>query len=178
LPMKAGPPESLTAAVLRAFGPDDRAYVPHSRALADWIAAARAKAGSWKALAEAADVAPHFVHCVQSRQPIRVGGVARVAAALGLTAPPVHTLASSAGAEIALPGEVDARLARFLGLLVAEGRVTSADQVWFVNSDPMVNAEFGLLGRELFGLQPLRGAYQAGTSDTLLFSKTLCLLLD
>jgi chromosome segregation protein len=178
LSTKACPPESLTAAVLRAFGPDDRVYVPHSRALADWIAAARAKAGSWKALAEAVDVAPHFVDCVQSRQPVRVGVVSSVAAALGLTAPPLHTLASSAGAEIELPGEVDTRLARFLGLLIAEGRVTSADQVWFVNSDPMVNAEFGQLGRELFGLQPMRGAYKAGTSDTLLFSKTLCLLLD
>src|SRR6266478_1994007 len=178
LSTKACPPESLTAAVLRAFGPDDRVYVPHSRALADWIAAARAKAGSWKALAEAVDVAPHFVDCVQNRQPLRVGVVSSVAAALGLTAPPLHTLASSAGAEIELPGEVDTRLARFLGLLIAEGRVTSADQVWFVNSDRMVNAELGLLGRELFVLQPMRGAYKAGTSDTLLFSKTLCLLLD
>src|SRR5260370_1468731 len=36
----------------------------------------------------------------------------------------------------------------------------------------------GRLGREVWGLQPMRGAYKAGTSDTLLFSKTLCLLLD
>src|SRR5260370_2385924 len=178
LPMKAGPPEPLAAAVLRAFGPDDRTYVTPSPALADWISAARTKAGGWKALAEAAGVAPHFVHCVRSDQPVRVGVVSRVAASLGLTAPAVHTLASSSGAQIALPGEVGARLARFLGLLIGEGRVTSADQVWFVNSDPMVNAEFGLLGRELFGLQPLRGAYKGRTSDTLLFSTTLCLLLD
>src|SRR5947208_875173 len=46
LPAKAGLPEPLSVAVLRAFEPVDRVYIPHSPALVDWIEAARAKAGT------------------------------------------------------------------------------------------------------------------------------------
>src|SRR5438132_5803793 len=41
LPAKAGLPEPLSVAVLRAFEPVDRVYIPHSPALVDWIEAAR-----------------------------------------------------------------------------------------------------------------------------------------
>ncbi len=177
LPVKAGLVDSTARLALRRFQIEDRAYVPNSVELEDWLGRARRAAGGWDRLAAASGVPSHFLTCVTSGQPVRVGVLGRVAERLALTPPPLETIASSRGLEVRLP-ETDGRLARFLGYLIAEGRVTSASQVWFVNSDPMVNAEFGLLAHELFGVVPRRMDYKAGTSDTLLFSEALCLLLD
>ena len=177
LPVKPVEPESTVRLALHRFGVDDRVYVPHSADLRGWLDQARRRAGGWDRLAGVAGVATHLLSCVTSRQPVRVGVVGRVAERLSLTPPPIEQIASSRGLAVSLP-EMDGRLARFLGYLIAEGRVTSAGQVWFVNSDPMVNAEFGLLAQELFGVVPRRMEYEAPTSDTLIFSEALCRVLD
>ena len=178
LPVKPVAPESTTRLALRRFGVDDRAYVLHSPELREWLGEARHAAGGWDRLAAAVGAPVHFVTCVTSGQPVRAGVIGRVAERLSLTPPPIDQIVSSRGLSVRLP-EMDGRLARFLGYLIAEGRVTRASQVWFVNSDPMVNAEFGLLAQELFGVVPRRmDYYKRGTSDTLVFSEALCLLLD
>src|SRR5207237_2761596 len=76
------------------------------------------------------------------------------------------------------PGAFTPALARFLGLLVAEGRNTAAAQVWFVNSDPALIEDFAQLARELFGLEAVRREYKPGAQDVLLFSRPLCKVLE
>ena len=177
LPIKPIAPETTARLALQRFAVDDRVYVPHSSGLQGWLDRARRLAGGWDALARTAGVPAHFLTCVTSRQPVRIGVVGRVAARLSLAPPPIGRIASSRGLAVSMP-EMDGRLARFLGYLIAEGRVTDASQVWFVNSDSGVNAEFDRLARELFGVVPRRLQYKATTSDTLVFSEALCLLLD
>jgi len=176
LPIKPIEPETTARLALQRFAVDDRVYVPHSSGLQGWLDRARRLAGGWDTLARTAGVPAHFLTCVTSRQPVRIGVVGRVAARLSLAPPPIGRIASSRGLAVSMP-EMDGRLARFLGYLIAEGRVTDASQVWFVNSDSGVNAEFDRLARELFGVVPRRLQYKA-TSDTLVFSGALCLLLD
>jgi chromosome segregation protein len=177
LPIKPIAPETTARLALQRFAVDDRVYVPHSSGLQGWLDRARRLAGGWDTLARTAGVPAHFLTCVTSRQPVRIGVVGRVAARLSLAPPPIGRIASSRGLAVSMP-EMDGRLARFLGYLIAEGRVTDASQVWFVNSDSGVNAEFDRLARELFGVVPRRLQYKATTSDTLVFSEALCLLLD
>ena len=177
LPIKPIAPETTARLALQRFAVDDRVYVPHSSGLQGWLDRARRLAGGWDTLARTAGVPAHFLTCVRSCQPVRIGVVGRVAARLSLAPPPIGRIASSRGLAVSMP-EMDGRLARFLGYLIAEGRVTDASQVWFVNSDSGVNAEFDRLARELFGVVPRRLQYKATTSDTLVFSEALCLLLD
>jgi chromosome segregation protein len=69
-------------------------------------------------------------------------------------------------------------LARFLGLLVAEGRNTSANQVWFVNSDEAILSDYQRLAHELFGLEAHRKHYKPNAEDVLVYSRTLCETLE
>jgi chromosome segregation protein len=87
-------------------------------------------------------------------------------------------LAAVRGGRIDLPRVLDEDLARVLGYLISEGRVTRGNQVWFVNADPEVvrdccRAAHGVFGREVFV-----GAYKGETKDCIVFSRALCLYLD
>lgn len=179
LPVKAQTAESLADAVLAAFTLEDRVYIPHSPELAEWLEGARRKVGGWARLAAMVGVPAHHVSNVRQGQPVRVAVVGRVARMHLPVGVPIDTFASShRGKRIRLPAEVDGRLARFLGYLIAEGRTTKVNQVWFVNSDQAVVAEYSRLARELFGVEPRVLRYKPTTSDVLLFSRPLCLLLD
>lgn len=80
--------------------------------------------------------------------------------------------------KINLPVTFTPDLARFLGLLVAEGRNTAANQVWFVNSDEAIVNEYARLAQELFGLAAHRKHYKPNAEDVLVYSKTLCETLE
>src|SRR5262249_28412320 len=64
------------------------------------------------------------------------------------------------------------------GLLVAEGRNNSSNQVWFVNADPAVNQDYVRLAQSLFGLTVCRKQYKACAEDVLLFSRPLGMALE
>jgi chromosome segregation protein len=178
LPVKPSVTESFAETISNCFTPADRVYAPHSEALERWVLAARRQAGGWSCLAELTGVEEWSLRNVANGQPVRVGALARVTAALGGDAFPVDTLASSRGLAIRVPRDVDGRLARWLGYLIAEGRVTRVHQVWFANADSRVTDEFARLTGELFGLTARRLRYKPKAIDTLVFSSTLCRLLD
>jgi chromosome segregation protein len=91
---------------------------------------------------------------------------------------PKSDFAYSNRKEINLPVTFTPDLARYLGLLVAEGRNTSANQVRFVNSDEAILNEYERLAHELFGLVVHRKHYKPNAEDVLVYSRTLCETLE
>jgi len=169
--------ETLSDMVLEQVAMADRLYLPPSRILQEWLEAARQKAGGWQRLAALTGAGLRYLKNAKDGQAVRVAVVARITRVLPLTFT-VDTVKSAGCGSIQLPQEVDGRLARFLGYLIAEGRNTKSAQVWFVNGDPAVTEEFSQLARQLFGVTPRRLTYKATVTDTLIFSRALCLLLD
>ena len=87
--------------------------------------------------------------------------------------PPLNRRFKSSGsaAGVSLPESFTPDLARFCGLLIAEGRSTNANQIRFVNSDRAINDEFEKLSSDLFDVKVSRQQYKPLAEDGLIYSR-------
>ncbi|MBU4377409.1 MAG: chromosome segregation protein SMC, partial [Candidatus Omnitrophica bacterium] len=77
-----------------------------------------------------------------------------------------------------IPVQLDRDIARFLGYVLSEGRNTTANQVWFVNSDEALIKDFASCVKNVFGLEAKVFSYKENTKDVLVYSHALCKFLD
>ena len=164
--------------VLQQFVHDDEIYVPNSESLKEWANTARTKFGTFVEWAHVADVPFTQFKGMLDKQAVNTSVLVRLAHAAELTPPLDGRLKSHGPTQFLLPSTFTPDLARFLGLLVAEGRNTDANQVWFVNSDPAVNDEFERLAQTLFGVQVERKHYKPNAEDSPIYSRTLGMVLE
>ncbi len=75
------------------------------------------------------------------------------------------------------PFENSPEFARFLGYLLAEGRLADSSQIWFTNGDSEIVADYVSLVHSLFGENPLIREYKKGCWDVIIFSEPLRKLL-
>ncbi|HXG66281.1 MAG TPA: LAGLIDADG family homing endonuclease, partial [Blastocatellia bacterium] len=180
LPVSGGGADLSPLAVIEKFQAGDKVYVPNSEALQGWADAARAKFGTWAEWVRAADVPFTQFHGLLIDQAISTAVLVKLAQAAEIPPPLDGQLKSHGRGQIRLPFTVTPDLARFLGLLIAEGRNTVSNQVWFVNADPAINDEYARLARKLFGVQVQRSHYKKTTvaEDSLIYSRTLGVALE
>ena len=76
------------------------------------------------------------------------------------------------------PSVITPEIARFLGYIISEGRLTSSNQVWFVNNDADIIEDFVEITRNAFGLEAKIFEYKTGTKDVIIFSKPLEVYLE
>ncbi|HEX5085127.1 MAG TPA: LAGLIDADG family homing endonuclease, partial [Blastocatellia bacterium] len=156
----------------------DALYVPCSEPLREWAQAGRSKFGGWAAWSRAAGVSPVQVKAMLDGQAINVAALSKLADATQITPPLDGTIKSRGSGSFTLPYSMTPELGRFLGLIIAEGRNTSASQVRFVNSDEAVNQEFSRLAQSLFGLEAYQYKYKSGATDSLIYSRALATTIE
>jgi chromosome segregation protein len=179
LPNSEGPAEFSPFGVLEHFAADDQLYVPFSEPLRAWARSARVEAGNGIQWTATADVPETHLRSLLDGQAIRAASLVKLSRAVQLSPPLDGNLkCPNSSALLRLPDLFTPDLARFLGLLVAEGRNTGSNQVWFVNSDPAINDEFARLARTLFGVEVHRKRYKECAEDCLIYSRTLGLVLE
>jgi chromosome segregation protein len=177
LPMRANTPEVALDPfeVLQRFEAEDNLYIGHSEALRDWAGSVRSKFGTFETWRRTARVEPMPWKGFRDGQSVGTTALTRLARTAG-SAPPLdgglRGVSSKHGMRLPLTFTPD--LARFLGLLVAEGRSTSGNQARFVNADPEVCNEFERLSQALFGLSVYRKHYKEGLETCLISSHALC----
>src|SRR5262249_14871711 len=88
------------------------------------------------------------------------------------------TLQSHATKSMRVPSKFTPDLARFLGLLVAEGRTSAEGNIWLVNSDPAINDEFVRLTKAVFGVNKLRKRHKQTAEARIILSRALGSLLE
>lgn len=153
-------------------------YVPPSPNLRAWAEGGRAKFGSWLEWRRAAGVPDTRFSGLLQKQAVGTDVLGRLARVAGIAPPNAPQLTAGGSGTLRMPEGFTPDLARFLGLLIAEGRNTSAGQVWFVNSDPAVNDEFERLAQTLFDVPVCRRQYKPVATDSLIFSRALCEVLE
>ncbi|MEW6211415.1 MAG: LAGLIDADG family homing endonuclease, partial [Acidobacteriota bacterium] len=173
LPVRSGEVDLSPQAVLERFRDDDNIYVPYSESLRAWADEGREKFGQWSKWAEAAQIPAIRLKGLLDRQAIGTDSLLKLARAAEVMPPFDGRLKSHGSGQIKLPSSFTPDLARFLGLLVAEGRNTNSNQVWFVNADPLVNDEYERLANNLFGVHVHRLHYKPRAEDGLIFSRAL-----
>ncbi len=169
-------------AVFQRFERSDSVYVPYSPALEQWVGDLSESGGSLTALAKSAAVQREHVATVRQGQALNLATVSQLQQ-WSQTPPgePIGTtLQGSRGGlgAMRVPQRVTPALARFLGYCISEGRNTSANQVWFVNSDPALVDDFCRCVTETFGLRPRALSYKPTTKDVIVFSHALCQYLE
>ncbi len=162
-----------TPAVIAAFSEADHVYITSSDDMRAWGDTARVQHGSWKAWRTAAQVSDIQLAGFVQGQGVNAAVLSRLASKA--TAPlPQQVHYSSHGAKaISLPTTFSPDLARFLGLVVAEGRNTAEANIRFVNADSAVNDEFERLARVLFGVGVFRRQYKENAEDLIIMAHAL-----
>jgi chromosome segregation protein len=179
LPTARRPIQIPAVETVAKFKDDDGIFVPNIEALRTWADEARAHFRTWADWRRAADVPQTQLGGLLNGQAVNAAVLTWLAAAAELPPPLTGALKSAnTGRQLCFPSALTPDLARFLGLLIAEGRSTDSNQVWFVNADPAVNDEFERLARTLFAVDVSRKHYKTCAEDVLIYSHTLQLALE
>ena len=162
---------------LDRFRAEDRIYVGNSEPLKARAATARAEFGTYSRWIETADVPSSRFRGMLGDQAVNASVLADLARVSGEAPPLDGTFRSQRGGEMRLPSQMTPDLARFLGLVIAEGR-NAKPHLWFVNSDTAVNDEYQRLATSLFGVEVHRERYKPAAEDSLIYSRALGMTLE
>ncbi len=178
LPVSGGETSLPPFEVLKQFQSDDKIFVPYSAPLHEWANNTRARSGTWAEWTRVAGVPHTQFKGLLDGQAIGTATLWKLADDAQLSPPLDGGLKSRGSGRLRIPSRFTPDMARFCSLLVAEGRNTSANQVWFVNSDRAFNDEFERLARNLFGVEVHRRHYKSCAEDSLIYSRTLGMALE
>ncbi|CAN5192318.1 hypothetical protein BH20ACI1_BH20ACI1_12000 [soil metagenome] len=178
LPTKNKEIEFSNENYLKSFDSIDNIFVPFSDSLKLWTEKGKKHFGSFAEWSQRADVPALILRGLRGGQSINIAELNKLFKTVETVPPFEKLIKSHQTAFLKLPETFSPDLARFLGLLIAEGRNTSASQVWFVNSDEAVNCEFERLANEIFNVRVVQKNYKKGTVDSLIFSQSLCKTLE
>lgn len=173
LPSNGKQLELSTFESLKEFQEEDNVFVPFTEELKGWVNKERAVFGSLTEWARMAQTASQPLKGLLSGQSINASNLIKLSSVSKTTPQLSCNLKSKGSGHFSLPQKFSPELARFIGLLVAEGRNTLSDQIWFVNSDETVNDNYEQLAESLFGLKVQRKNYKDGVEDSLIYSHSL-----
>lgn len=173
LPSNGKQLELSTFESLKEFQEEDNVFVPFTEELKDWVNKERVVFGSLTEWARIAQTASQPLSGLLSGQSINASNLIKFSSVSKTTPQLSHNLKSKGSGHFNLPQKFSPELARFIGLLVAEGRNTLSDQIWFVNSDETINDNYEQLADSLFGLKVRRKNYKDGVEDSLIYSHSL-----
>ena len=159
------------------FKNEDNIFLPFSENLKDWTEKGKNYFETIENWTAKAQVSRSIVGGLRNKQAVNVAELQKLSQVFEN---PFfeNQIKSKRNGSLKIPQKFSPELARFLGLLIAEGRNTSSNQVWFVNSDEAVNAEFERLANEIFDVRTIQRKYKKGAIDSLIFSKSLCQVLE
>ncbi len=162
-----------------AFRPNDRVYIPYSSVLEEIMDARIIVQGikTTAGLARACGVDEVVFRRVRCQQSLPVSHLPSLFGAQ-IDELSDRVIKSRGTGSMRVPKFVDEYLARFLGYMIAEGRLNSNGQVWFVNDDQDSIKDFVECANNCFGLSAKIFSYKGATKDVIIFSLTLARILD
>jgi chromosome segregation protein len=164
---------------LELFEQTDRIRVPPSPALAEWTSSGMERFGGYRAWADAAQLDRSSRENPRSDSGLGTSALAALSAALGESPALEPQIRAKYGVTMRVPQTVTPEVARYLGLLIAEGQ-NVAGTARFTNGDPKVNDDFARLGEDVFGLKTCRYDHPNSPTAKILIhrSQALAILLD
>ncbi len=167
--------------IFKKFTAEDSAYLPYSEELAGIAHTIKEKCSRPVAgMGGASNIKQPFLKSFFDGQSINIVNFIKLLESGGIMEIPdsVNAVKSSGTGSFALPREMTADIARFLGYMISEGRTTKSDQVWFVNEDESVVKDFVSSVKAGFGVEAKTFNYKKCAKDVLIFSHALCRFME
>ncbi len=162
--------------ILAAFREGD-VYAPNTKELKSWVQDAVLRLGGLSSAAKMADASYMRLKGASSNDSVDVASLHKLSR-VAMRTLPINRLRSKTGGEARLPASLTPDLARFLGYCISEGRSTTSNQIWFVNSDPSIVSDFCFAAKATFGVESVIRRYKESAFDVLIFSSTVARILD
>ena len=167
-----------TREIVNNFSLQDLMYSPYSRELEAEMCSQKENSGGWKKLGAKLGVPYTYLKGVGAKQAVNVACVSALLDEKETFDYLPLELKSRSNGYIKIPQFLNKNLARFLGYMISEGRVTSSNQVWFVNNDQALVDDFCEISKKVFDVTPNVFSYKKNAKDVIIFSSALCKFLD
>ncbi|MEW6101203.1 MAG: LAGLIDADG family homing endonuclease, partial [Candidatus Omnitrophota bacterium] len=166
--------------ILKKFKEEDLLYITYCEELSELLREIKTGYGTCNQMAASLNMNQQAIRSAIDGQSMNAVYFMKLLEEKGETDIPefARNLKSKGSGEIYLPREIDASLARFLGYLISEGRITDTNQVWFVNEDEAVASDFVECSKRSFGVDAKIFNYKTCAKDVIIFSAALCRFLD
>lgn len=175
-------PDKTFVELLDLITAEDGLYVPHSKDLVELVREGKGK-HTWASLAKEANIpasaikglldgqAMNFSHCVKL---LRTLGTAdkRIIGMVPAVKAKNHTRLCK------IPWGNTPELSRMLGYLLAEGRYSQSNQIWFTNGTEEVVQDYHHCITTVFGIRATINEYKANAYDVLAYSKPAQVILE
>ncbi|MFH1276046.1 MAG: chromosome segregation protein SMC [Candidatus Woesearchaeota archaeon] len=160
---------------------EDNLYVPWSEELDTTIKSR--KNNLWKILAREADIPhPNLKSFVTDKQAINFSYLVNLLRSLNYDDLEVIKLIPSIKAKVGnktypIPWENSPSFARLLGYLLAEGRLSDSNQIWFTNGTEEIIQDYASLMQEVFSERISINEYKPNCWDVIAYSQPLQVIL-
>lgn len=166
--------------IFKKFRKEDLTYIPYSEELCRFIEAAKNKYRGLSRMCESLQINRTSIASAAGGQAMNICNFVNLLEKNGIKQIPdfITAVKSRSSGSFMLPRQMTGALARFLGYIISEGRVTTANQIWFVNSDEAVINDFVKSAESAFGVRARVFNYKDNAKDTIIFSSALAKFLE
>jgi len=167
--------------LLDSIAAEDGLYAPSKAEFASILRSLKQEHNcEWKVLSEKLGVPHYALKSLLDKQSVNFYTLIRILKAARLKEEETLDLLndiSSHGKESKIPIKNSPDFARFLGYLLAEGRLSNSGQVWFTNGDREIIEDYISLVKKLFNEEVIAREYKPRCWDVIIFSEPLIKLL-
>ncbi|MEK6728272.1 MAG: LAGLIDADG family homing endonuclease, partial [Candidatus Omnitrophota bacterium] len=166
--------------ICKRFTMQDLIYAPYSEGLSEYLREVRQEYKSFAQTGDSCAIGSSVLKSALSGQAMNIAHLVHLLEKRGVKEIPdfISSIKSRSCGGILLPRRLSPQLARFLGYLISEGRLSRSNQAWFTNDDEAIINDYISCAKEVFGLEPKVFQYKKTTRDALIFSHALNQFLE
>lgn len=154
----------------------DNLYVPYSALLEK--SARKLKKNTWNDVSKEANIPLTALNGLVDKQSIKFSYAVKLLRKAGVSDIDIikclkFVKSKTSGKLFKIPWENSKELARLFGYMLAEGRISENNQIWFTNSNDLLVKDYADIVRNVLGLEPSINEYKPNCWDVLIYSSPL-----
>jgi chromosome segregation protein len=162
--------------LLGMIKPEDGIYVPWRKEFSDALRSVKTK--TWSELSGETGIPITAIKGLLDGQAINFSYLVKILRTAGFDSDKIMELIPEVKSKVKnkvyrMVWKNSPEFSRFLGYLLAEGRLTDSNQVWMTNGTMEIVQDYAELARQLFGVNPSINEYKHNCWDVIIYSHPL-----
>jgi len=157
-------------------------YVPYKEEFKDILISIKQEK-QWKDIAKLINISLNSIKGLLDKQSINFAYLVKILRHANLKDNEIinlitHIKAKNSSITYPMPWRNSPEFSRFFGYLLAEGRITESNQIWFTNGTDEIVEDYISLVNNLFNINPLVREYKPNCRDVIFYSVPLQKILE